>query len=101
MRLLEAGATCRLVFFDIVKTEEPSYGQSSSPFVAWGYNFEAKCTGAPYADANSEYGMLVNFKLEKKNNDRAAESSKLSIYLGAEIDSYDPAELLPVDGGIL
>jgi RAT1-interacting protein len=86
------------LFLDMVKTEELHYGNDSTPFVAWGYNFEALCTGEAYADANSEYGMLVNFRLEhggNKNGNRATDvksKPNFSIYLGAEIDAYDPVE---------
>jgi RAT1-interacting protein len=84
------------MFLDIVHDDELSSlrsGDPSIPYIAWGYNFEAICTGAPYADANSEYGMLVNFKLDGKRKNSKGANPKFSVYLGAEIDAYDPAEL--------
>jgi len=86
------------MFLDIVHDEELSLrrsGGATALFVPWGYNFEAICTGAPYADANSEYGMLVNFKLEhrgKTNKTWHETKKRFSVYLGAEIDACDPVE---------
>ncbi|KAG7671236.1 hypothetical protein Ndes2526B_g02291 [Nannochloris sp. 'desiccata'] len=84
------------MFLDIVHDDELSNlrsGGATALFVPWGYNFEAICTGAPYADANSEYGMLVNFRLEHKADNTWKEKKKrFSVYLGAEIDAYDPVE---------
>ena len=87
------------LFLDIVKIDEVEAtitGANSGRFIAWGYNFEAKCTGAPYADANSEYGMMVSIKLEHNGNNskriKTEKKQRVSIYLGAEIDAYDPVE---------
>lgn len=86
------------MFLDIIHDEELSSlrsGGATAPFVPWGYNFEAICTGAPYADANSEYGMLVNFNLEHRGTENKTwdkTEKHFSVYLGAEVDAYDPSE---------
>jgi hypothetical protein len=90
-----AGEKKPILFLDVVKNEDVEKirsGGDDTPYVAWGYNFGARCTGAPYADANAEYGMLVNFMLEhdKKNKTWRDEKKRFSIYSGAEIDAYVP-----------
>ena len=73
------------LFLDIVKPE--LQGGEDSPeqrrFQAWGYVFEARCTGAAVADANQETSVLVRTSV-----------GSVSVLLGAEIDCYD-AESLP------
>jgi len=59
--------------------------------VAWGYQFEAACTGKAAGDATSEYGTLVEAKL----------GNNLQLIIGAEIDAYDPSlvEFSAQEGG--
>lgn len=51
------------------------------------HSFEAACTGQPVADASSEYGALLRAQL-----------GGLRVYLGAEIDCFDPATCAGVCG---
>lgn len=50
-------------------------------------SFEAACTGQPAADASSEFGVLVRTRI-----------GGLRLYIGAEVDCYDPATCVGVCG---
>jgi RAT1-interacting protein len=80
------GAT---LFLDVVPTPESwESGADQARYVAWGYSFEAHCTGAAVADANTECGALVRARLGAHR-----------LLMGAEIDCYDPGVCSAAGGG--
>jgi len=72
------------LFLEIVakKAMEWQNTEQARRTTAWGYQFEAKCTGGKPAagNANNEYGILVATQL----------GDNLKLCIGAEIDGYIP-----------
>lgn len=85
------GGDTNTLYLDIVKTDDSATLEAHlSTFMAWGFQFEARCTGAAYADANSEYGMLVTWTLRGTGAGLGGGKERLRVYMGAEIDAFDP-----------
>jgi RAT1-interacting protein len=74
------------LFLDIVKPEEQPWMRTPEQLrmQAWGYVFEACCTGAAVSDANQETCVLVSTRVGGHR-----------LLLGAEIDCYDAAAVAP------
>lgn len=83
---VDACALNGILYLDIVNESTETYDNIET-FTAWGYQFEAKCTGKESADANCEYNMLVSVRL---GAGRADDSGALRLFIGAEIDAFDP-----------
>ena len=79
----DACAYAGTLFLDILKEVQQEWitSERGQLLSAWGYQFEARCTGGIVGKPNSEYGMLVRTRL----------GNSLRMFIGAEIDAYDPA----------
>ena len=67
-------------------------------FISWGYQFEAKCTGAVTSNPNEEYGVLLRTSLGGGGGGGGGGAGAtggggeaVRCVLGAEIDAFDPA----------
>jgi hypothetical protein len=87
--LTSGGRAAPPLFLDVVKDKRTNKREMDKMSK---HVFTKMCTASQDSEADTKYGMLVNFMLEFKSRSTSwrEEAKRLSIYFGAEVEAYDP-----------